>query len=346
MILAAGYGTRLRPLTDTLPKPLVPILNRPLLEYTIACIRAAGIREIVVNLHYRGEQIRQWLGTGERLGVAVTYSEEQEILGSAGGVRRVRSFFESDPALIIHGDLLFDVDLRALIQYHLSRKAHATLVLHPAHHRYHYGIIKVNPQGEIAQFVDHQAPWIAGPFVDTVFTGVQVLDPVVLDTIWAEPVAILTTDVYPRLLSRAKRFYGYLMRGYWSDIGTPLRYWEANLDMLQGLVDPAGTKRESEAHQVNEQRPRRTTNHQIQPPIALHATVRIGRGATIGPEVAVSEGCEIAAGTYLRRSILWPRVRIGRQATVERTIITNDVTIPPGSHLVGKIASLSGVTDL
>src|SRR5918996_1228502 len=121
MILAAGYGTRLRPLTDTLPKPLVPILNRPLLEYTIACIRAAGIREIVVNLHYRGEQIRQWLGTGERLGVAVTYSEEQEILGSAGGGRRVRSFFASDPALIIHGDLLFDVYLRALIQYHLSR---------------------------------------------------------------------------------------------------------------------------------------------------------------------------------------------------------------------------------
>jgi NDP-sugar pyrophosphorylase family protein len=233
-----------------------------------------------------------------------------------------------------------------VIQYHLSHQAYATLVLHPAHHRYHYGMIKVNPQGEIAQFVDHQAPWVAGPFIDTVFTGVQVLDPVVLDTIQAEPVAVLTTDVYPQLLSRSQPFYGYLMRGYWSDIGTPLRYWEANLDILQGLVPPTGTMQQSEVGHGNDQHLGRTTDHQIQPPVALHATVRIGRGAIIGPDVAVGEACEIAEGAYLRRSILWPRVRIGRQSTIERTIIANDVAIPPGSHLVGKIVTLSGLTDL
>src|SRR5512134_1369528 len=106
MILAAGLGSRLRPLTAHLPKPLVPILNRPLLWYLIRCVRQAGIHDIAINLHYRGEQIRRWLGSGDGLGVQVTYSEEAELLGSAGGVQRLRQFFGNEPALILHGDIL------------------------------------------------------------------------------------------------------------------------------------------------------------------------------------------------------------------------------------------------
>lgn len=346
MILAAGYGSRLRPLTDNLPKPLVPILNRPVLEYIISHVRRAGIRDIIINLHYQGEHIHAWLGNGERLGVTVTYSEEEEILGSAGGVRRVRSFFKDAPALIIHGDLLFDIDLRVLIQYHHSHQAHATLVLHPAHHRYNYGKITVNPQGEIARFVDHQAPWVTGPFIDTVFTGVQVLDPMVLDTIRTERIAILTTDVYPQLLHRPWRFYGYLMQGYWSDIGTPLSYWEANLDMVRGLVAPTGVRRAMEGDDRAAQHPQQTVDTQMQSPIALHPTVSLGRRVSLGPDVIVGEGCDIAEEAQLLTSILWPRVRIGRQASIERTIIMNDISIPPGSHLVGKVVSPSGVSDL
>src|SRR5919108_1019362 len=161
MILAAGLGSRLRPLTAHLPKSLVPTLNPPLLCHLIARGRAAGIREIAINLHYRGEQIRRWLGRGEHHGVEVTYSEEADLLGSAGGVRLIRDFFGSEPALIVHGDILFDIDLSAVIQYHHSRAAHPTLVLHPAQHRYSYGMIRVNAAGQIAQFVDRQAPWVS-----------------------------------------------------------------------------------------------------------------------------------------------------------------------------------------
>ncbi|HXH08930.1 MAG TPA: NDP-sugar synthase [Alphaproteobacteria bacterium] len=346
MILAAGYGSRLRPLTDHLPKPLVPLVNRPLLEYIIGGIRAAGIQEIALNLHYRGAQIRQWLGSGERFGVNVTYSEEPEILGSAGGVRRMRGFFGDGPALVVHGDLLFDVDLRAVIQYHLLHAAHATLVLHPAYHRYNYGLVKVNAQGEIAQFVGQQAPWVAGPFIDTVFTGVQVLDPVVLDTIPAERVAILTTDVYPQLLSRRERLYGYLMQGYWSDVGTPHRYWEANLDLLRGLVSPIEKRDGSEVQHTTAPYSRTIAHPQIQSSVALDPTVRIGEKASVGPAVVAGEGCEIAAGAHVSMSILWPRVRIGQGAIIQRSIILQDVTIPPGSHQVGKVVSASGTIAL
>ena len=346
MILAAGLGSRLRPLTTHLPKPLVPILNRPLLWYLIKQVRQAGIHEIAVNLHYHGEQIRSWLGHGEDLGVEVTYSEEAELLGSAGGVQRLRHFFGNDPALIVHGDILFDVDLSAVIQYHFTRAALATIVLHPAHHRYNYGKIRVNAHGHIAQFVDQQAPWVSGPLIDTLFTGVQILDPAVLDVIPTASVTALTTDVYPTLLSNPPRLYGYLMHGYWSDIGTPQRYWETNMDAVSGRVGAvlslaADMDDLKIAPQISG-RPAGT----IRPPVAGSSGSGLQASASIGPGVILGQGCELAADVHLVQSVLWPRVRVGQGATIARSIILNDVTIPDGSYLMGKIVSGAGIADL
>jgi mannose-1-phosphate guanylyltransferase/phosphomannomutase len=346
MILAAGLGSRLRPLTALLPKPLVPILNRPLLWYLVNHVRQAGIRHIAINLHYRGEQIRSWLGRGEALGVEVTYSEEAELLGSAGAVQRLRQFFGNDPALIVHGDILFDVDLSDVIQYHLSHAARATIVLHPAHQRYNYGIIKVNAHGQIAQFVDQQVPGVSGPLAETLFTGVQILDPAVLDTIVLANVAALTTDVYPTLLRHPSHVYGYLMQGYWSDIGTPRRYWETNMDAARELVGSAlrlGPEMEGPT----------LTARLDGPPIGGFSSGQACRSSSegqlaggIGPEVIVGEGCELAEDVRLVQSVLWPRVRVGRGATVEGSIILNDVTIPDGSQLINKIVSNTGIIDL
>jgi NDP-sugar pyrophosphorylase family protein len=346
MILAAGMGSRLRPLTTHLPKPLVPILNQPLLGHLIRQVKAAGIRDIAINLHYCGEQIRRWLGRGERLGVEVTYSEEAELLGSAGGVRRMRAFFGTEPALIVHGDILFDVDLAAVIQYHQSRAAQVTLVLHPAHHRYSYGMIKVNAQGLIAQFVEHRAPWVSGPLIDTVFTGVQILAPAVLDALPAAPIAVLTTDVYPGLLANAARFYGYLMHGYWSDIGTPRRYWQANMDVLSGRVGAAVSMPQEGVDPDLAHRRERISTGTIHSPVALPSVADVRASADLGPEVVLGEECVIAEEVRIVRSVLWPRVRVGRKVALEDSIVTSDVAIPDGSQLVGKIVSAEGISDL
>ena len=346
MILAAGLGSRLRPLTTHLPKPLVPILNRPLLWYLIGHVRRAGIREIAINLHYRGEQIRSWLGRGEHLGVEVTYSEEAELLGSAGGVQRLRHFFGNDPVLIVHGDILFDVDLSAVIQYHLSRAALATIVLHPAHHRYNYGKIKVNAHGQIAQFVDQQLPWVSGPLTETLFTGIQILDPAVLDAISMAGVAALTTDVYPALLRNASRLYGYLMHGYWSDIGTPRRYWETNMDAVGGRVGSAvNLPLDADDLGIAAQVYGRPVDA-LCPPVAGRFSVDAQASVGIGPEVILGDGCELADDAHLVQSVLWPRVRVGRGVTIAGSIVLNDVAIPDGSHLIGKIVSSTGIADL
>jgi mannose-1-phosphate guanylyltransferase / phosphomannomutase len=346
MILAAGLGSRLRPLTTHLPKPLVPILNRPLLWYLIRQVRQAGIHEIAINLHYRGEQIRNWLGRGEDLGVEVIYSEEAELLGSAGGVQRLRHFFGNEPALIVHGDILFDVDLSAVIQYHLTRAALATIVLHPAHHRYNYGKIRVNAHGHIAQFVDQQAPWVSGPLIDTLFTGVQIIDPAVLDAIPTASVAALTTDLYPTLLSNPSQLSGYLMHGYWSDIGTPQRYWETNMDAVSGRVG-AVLSLAADIHdpKIASQIASRPAGA-IRPPVAISSGSGMQASARVGPEVILGEGCELAADVHLVQSVLWPRVRVGQGATIARSIVLNDVTIPDGSHLMGKIVSGEEIADL
>jgi NDP-sugar pyrophosphorylase family protein len=340
MILAAGYGSRLRPLTSYLPKPLVPVLNRPLLWYLLGSLRRAGVHEIAINLHYRGDQIRRWLGNGSRFGVQVTYSDEAELLGSAGGVRRLRQFFGDVPAIIIHGDLLFDIDLAAVIQYHQCREAQATIVLHPAHHRYRYGMIKVNALGEIAQFVDQHAPWTPGPLIETVFTGVQILEPAVLDAIPAGP-AMLTTAVYPRLLGRPGRLYGYLMQGYWSDLGTPRRYWEANMDLVSGRLTLAATPLPDMRCQAGHGSAGLGGR-----PWSIGMAVRMDGDSSIGPEVVLGDGCVREGRVQIAHSVLWPRVRLGDGVVVERSIIASDVTLPAGVHVVGKIVTSSGMTDL
>jgi mannose-1-phosphate guanylyltransferase/phosphomannomutase len=346
MVLAAGYGSRLRPLTAGLPKPLVPVGNRPLLWYLLHHLRQAGIHEVVINLHYRGDQIRQWLGSGISLGMEVTYSEESVLLGSAGGARGVRDFFGNEPALILHGDLLFDIDLREVIQYHLSRQALATLVLHPAHPRFNYGRIMVNPQGEIAQFVNQHAPWVSGPLTETIFTGVQVLDPRLLNSSAAQGFSVLTTDLYPHLLTPASRMFGFLIQGYWSDIGTPIRYWEANMDVASGRVasaevmlaqaaEPGGPPQgewmgEGAAH----------SSVLFGPDVSLGARCQLGAGTILG------EGCRLADGVRIGHSVLWSGVCVERQATIERSIVLSDVVVPAGSSLVRKIVSPSGITEL
>jgi NDP-sugar pyrophosphorylase family protein len=258
----------------------------------------------------------------------------------------MRHFFGKEPVLIVHGDILFDVDLSDVIRYHLSRAAHATLVLHPAHQRYNYGKIGVNSQGQIAQFVDQQAPWGHGPLVETVFTGVQVLDPAVLDAIPAACVASLTTAVYPGLLTSAWRFYGYLMRGYWSDIGTPRRYWETNMDVVGGRVGSA-VNLPSDGNgprMVLELNP--STADAIRPPVAFAPDIDWPPCSCVGPEVILGEGCQLARDVRLVQSVLWPRVRVGQGVTIQRSIVLDGVTIPNGLHLVDKIVSREGIVDL
>lgn len=236
MILAAGLGTRLRPLTDRIPKPLLPIAGRPMIEYTLAWVAAAGIREVMINLHHKGALIREALGSGERFGLAISYSEEPLILGTGGGIKRVEQFFSDGPFLVVNSDVLTGLDPTAVIRAHADRRPVATLVVRRDPHVASYGALGINAAGRILRFLG-KGPPTEEPIEDVMFTGIQVLDPRIFTEIPPDRFFPIT-DAYIALVERGEPLAGHLTDAPWLDIGTPERYREAERWVAEGVIRP------------------------------------------------------------------------------------------------------------
>ena len=235
MILAAGLGTRLRPLTDRLPKPLLPIAGRPMIEYTLGWVAAAGIRDVMINLHHKGDLIRQTLGSGERVGMAISYSEEPVILGTGGGLKRVEGFFGSEPFLIVNADVLTALDPNAVIRTHATHRPRATLAVRRDPDAATYGALGLDAAGRIRRFLGRGAA--DEPLEDVMFTGIHVLDPSVLAAIPANRFSPIT-DEYIAIVERGEPLQGHLSDATWIDIGTPERYQDAQRLVASGDIPP------------------------------------------------------------------------------------------------------------
>jgi NDP-sugar pyrophosphorylase family protein len=231
MVLAAGQGTRLQPLTEHKPKALIPVAGRPMIEYSLLLLKRYGICDIVINLHHLGEQIENYLGDGKRWGLHITYSKETELLDTGGGLLKARPFLEGGTFIVINTDVLIDLSLRELIAFHQEKRAAATLVLRPDPLADQYGSIEIDDEGRIRRFLQTQIA--TEPSVVTtklMFTGVQVLEPRVFD--YMAPADLLkkfstTKDTYPRMLLSREKLFGFCFDGYWRDVGTASRIKEA-----------------------------------------------------------------------------------------------------------------------
>jgi NDP-sugar pyrophosphorylase family protein len=235
MLLAAGLGTRLRPLTDTTPKPLLPIAGRPLLVWNLLLLKRHGITDVVVNLHHLGGQIVQAIGDGSRLGLRVAYSHEPEIQGTGGGIRQAAPFLKNGPFLVLNGDTLSECDLTGLIAAHRAGKALATLALREDPEATRWGPVTVDAGCRILQ-INGVPPLQTGdpPGRPYMFAGIHMMEPAVLDAIPPGPGSII--DVYHALLGNDRMLRGWRMNGYWSDIGTRERYEQAERDAAEGRL--------------------------------------------------------------------------------------------------------------
>ena len=234
MILAAGLGTRLRPLTDQFPKPLLPIADRPLIEYTLLLLRKYGVTDVVINLHYQGEKIIQALGDGSRWGMKIRYSEEPEILGTGGGIKKVAALLSESPFFVINSDILVEINLDKLVEFHLRKKAAATLALREDPEVDSWGSIGIDSGDRIRQFLG-QPDCAAGALTKRMFTGVHVMDPRVLSYI-PDGGFCSIIDVYIQMIRKGERLVGYPLKGYWTDIGTLERYRKAQEDFRRGTA--------------------------------------------------------------------------------------------------------------
>lgn len=234
MILAAGFGTRLRPLTNTVPKPLLPVAGTPLIVWNLLLLKRHGFHDVVVNLHHLGPIIEQVVGNGSKFGLRIIYSKEPVILGTGGGIKQAEPYFSGEPVLILNGDTLVELDLEALCLFHREREAAATLVLREDPDAAQWGLIEVGADDRIVRITGKGRPGLE-PTIPRMFAGIHILTPRLLrDALKGSAFSII--DPYISAIERGEKVLGYDLTGYWSDIGTPERYTQAERDAEAGLI--------------------------------------------------------------------------------------------------------------
>ena len=330
--MAAGLGTRLRPLTYEVPKPMVPVGNRPVLELILRLLASQGFTEVIANLHWFPETIRTRFGDGSDLGVELTYSYEDELLGTAGGVRNVRDYFGDEPFVVMAGDALTDVDLGTLAEAHRSHDGLATLAVKRVADTREYGVVVTGSDGRIQGFQEKPDP--AEALSDLANCMIYALSPEVFDYFEDKQVIDFALDVFPALLEHDVPFYVHETGAYWNDVGSPPEYLQGNLDVALGLVgvEHSGELVEAQAdpvapgeNQLGEERGGLPADCEVDGRILVGANVQVGTGVRIDGPAVIGDGAAVGAGARIKGSLLLPGAEV-----------------PAGCYLVGAIAGRSG----
>ncbi|MGQ4808960.1 UTP--glucose-1-phosphate uridylyltransferase [Candidatus Entotheonellaceae bacterium PAL068K] len=331
MILAAGLGMRLRPLTDGCPKPLLPLMLQPMLAHLLEQLRRQDIREVAINLHYRAAQVAQWLGDGSRWGLRLHLSYEPKILGTAGGIKGVETFLGQFPVLVINADVLVDLDFRALWHWHCQREALVTMVVRPDPAARQYGAVGLDEANRVLG-INGRPPAEGHRIVqETMFTGIQVVSPAALAHIPEGRSSSTTAEVYPALIAMHKAVYGYRYTGYWMDIGVPERYLQAHRDMLDGVHRSQWLDRlpEGSSAILDQQAiASRATQARLIPPVVLGPGVELAHGACVGPYAVLGAGCRVEAGAVVRDSVVGEQGHVAVGAQLHRCILGVAVCVP------------------
>jgi NDP-sugar pyrophosphorylase family protein len=303
MILAAGLGTRMRPLTLLRAKPVIPVMNRPLLHWTLDLLKKSGVTDVMVNLHYLPETVTGSIGGGRDFGLRVSYSQEPKILGTGGGPRKVRQFFGDEPFILVNGDMVFDFDLRGLVQRHRRAGARATLALRPNPDPRRYPPIRTGRGGKVTALpgLKRRARGTA-----SLFSGVHVVDPAILDRLPPGP-SDTVRDLYARLVEEGETVLGVRMRGPWFDIGSPALYLASQRALLKAGF--GGARKGVLVH----------------PSATVHPTARV-KNSVVGP------GCVFGARARVEGSVLWDDVIVGDGARVKGSILASGARVRECDH--------------
>ncbi|MGE3539259.1 MAG: sugar phosphate nucleotidyltransferase [Candidatus Tectimicrobiota bacterium] len=335
MILAAGLGTRMRPLTTHCPKPLLPLMLQPTLGHILGQLQDYKVREVVINVHHHAEQLAAWLGDGSRWGIRLHLSVEPVILGTAGAIKRAAPFFADAPFLLLNADVLMEVDLQALWHWHCQQGAMVTMVVRPDPAARSYGPVIIDADNRVRLIAGRPAPQATVLGEETIFTGLQVVNPEVLDRIPAEGFCTTTGEIYPALLEENQPLYGYRHHGYWMDIGVPARYLQAHRDLLNGQLADLWAQRlppGARAILTPTAIPADLRQATVMPPVLLGAGVRLAAGACVGPYAVLGAGCQVGPSAMVQESVLWERVHVGSGAYVHQAVLANDVQVPARSQ--------------
>jgi len=315
IVLVGGEGTRLRPLTETVPKPALTLVDRPFLAYMIEWLAGHGVTEVVLACGFLPDVLREALaGEEERAGLEIRFVVEPERRGTAGAIRYAADQLGDeleDRFLALNGDVLTDLDLSALLRSHGEHGAQATLGLHPVEDSSAYGLVRCEKDGAVLEFLEKTGEVAPGE----VNAGMYVLERSVLDLIPAGEEVSIERDVFPHLVG--ERLYGLRLDGYWMDIGTPERYLQASWDILERRVE---TRVEPTATGL-----------------LIDASAELAEDAAAGPRAVLSPGCRLESGAEVKESVLLDGCLVGEGAVVSGSILSAGVTVAPQARLEGAV---------
>jgi mannose-1-phosphate guanylyltransferase len=319
ILLAGGKGTRLRPLTLHTPKPIVPIFDRPFLQYQVELLRQVPeIDEVVLSLNYQPRRIEEVFGDGADLGLQVRYVVEPTPLGTGGAIKFAAGTPGPEPIVVFNGDVFTDVDLTSVLALHRERRAKATIVLTPVENPSAYGLVETDKDGNVLRFLEKPSP--DQIVCDTINAGIYVLEPDTLDRIPVNTVFSIERGYFPALVDDGETFVAHVSRGYWLDIGTPEKYRQAHRDIMDGRFS---------AHPFIG----RAGEAVVDPTARIEDGASIEAPCFIGPETVIRSGARIG-----RHSVIGRHCHVGEEAVVEGAILWPNCWVDSGARLTDTIA--------
>ncbi len=316
VVMAGGEGTRLRPMTASQPKPMLPIVNRPIMEHVLALLRRHGFAETVVTVQFLAAMVRNYFGDGEDFGMRLQYATEETPLGTAGSVKNAQDALRDEPFLVISGDALTDIDLSGLVEFHKKNGALATVALARVPNPLEFGIIISGDDGRIQRFLEK--PTWGQVFSDTVNTGIYVMEPEILDEFPPGEPADWSADVFPRLLDRGAPLYGWITDGYWEDVGTHESYLRAQADVLSGKVSAE------------------IDGFEVSPGVWVAEGAEVDPDAVLTGPLCIGDYAKIEGDAQLREfTVVGSNVIVKEGAFLHRAVVHNNVYVGTGVTLRG-----------
>lgn len=324
IIMAGGEGTRLRPLTCNIPKPMMPIMDKPVMEYAVELLKRNGITEIGVTLQYLPDEITGYFGDGKDFGVNMRYFIEETPLGTAGSVKNAEAFLD-DTFIVISGDALTDIDLSKAIAYHKKKQSIATLVLKEVPVPLEFGVVVTDNNGKVTGFLEK--PSWSEVFSDKVNTGIYILEPEIFNYFEKEQKFDFSNDLFPILLHDKRPMFGYVAEGYWCDIGNIEQYIRCHFDILKSLVK-VNIKGEKYKDGIwVGQNCEISPNAKISTPVYIGAGSKVYDGAQIGPYTILGKNNIISSNATIKRSVIFDNCYVGDNAQVRGAVLCKKVQL-------------------
>ncbi|AFY65085.1 mannose-1-phosphate guanyltransferase [Geitlerinema sp. PCC 7407] len=332
VLMAGGSGTRLRPLTCDLPKPMVPVLNRPIAEHIINLLKRHQITEVIATLHYLPDVMREYFQDGADFGVQMTYAvEEDQPLGTAGCVKNIAELLD-DTFMVISGDCITDFDLSAAIQFHRDRGSKATLVLAHVPNPIEFGVVITDENLRIRRFLEK--PSSSEIFSDTVNTGIYILEPELLDYLPANQECDFSKDLFPLLLEKDVPMYGYIAEGYWCDVGHLDAYREAQYDALRHKVKLEVDYEERSPGIWVGQNTYIDSSATLEAPALIGSNCRVGARVTIEAGTVIGDNVTVGADADLKRPIIWNGAIVGEEVHLRACVISRGTRVDRRAHVL------------